>query len=121
MLKTNTKQARSNIRDYILNIFDTDEFDHVDSSDFAAVKECIKSSFFSEMADDYRLKKGLIYDTFVYWSQGLPSVIDTADYYLHSAVDIVGDLLEETEEEKARFSEIQAEELLTRLIYRELF
>ena len=34
-----------------------------------------------------------------------------------SAVDFVGDLLEETEEEKARFSEMEAEKMATKLVY----
>lgn len=32
----------------------------------------------------------------------------------------LGDILEETEEERAKYTEMQAEEMLTRLIYREM-
>lgn len=41
-------------------------------------------------------------------------------YYNRSAVDDLGEILEETDEEKAKYSEQQAEELLSRLIYREM-
>lgn len=47
-------------------------------------------------------------------------ILDTCYYYNRSAVDDLGAILEETEEEKARFTEQEAEQLLTDLIYREL-
>lgn len=50
----------------------------------------------------------------------MPSILDTCYYYNRSAVDDLGAILEETAEEKARYSEAQAETLLTSLIYREL-
>ena len=58
---------------------------------------------------------------FVDWCQGLPSALDTLYYYNRSAVDDLAAILEETEEEKAKYTEAQAEEILSRLIYRELF
>ena len=54
------------------------------------------------------------------WCQGLPSVIDTCYYYNRSAVEDLGDILEETEEERNRYTEQDAERLLSCLIYREI-
>ena len=54
------------------------------------------------------------------WAAGLPSILDTCYYYNRSAVDDLGAILEETDSEKARYSEQQAETRLTYLIYREL-
>lgn len=59
-------------------------------------------------------------ECFTDWAQGLPSILDTCYYYNRSAVDDLGAILEETAEEKARYSEQNAEQLLTALIYREL-
>ena len=57
---------------------------------------------------------------FADWCAGLPSVLDTLYFYNRSAVDDLGAILEETEQEKNRYTEQQAEQLLTSLIYREL-
>jgi hypothetical protein len=48
----------------------------------------------------------------------LPSVINTLYYYNRSAITDLGDILEETEDERNRYTESQAEKLLTKLIYR---
>jgi hypothetical protein len=66
-MKTTTKEARQNIRQYIL--------DHFDPCGY---------------------------------------------YYNRSAVDDLGAILEQSEREKAQYSEAEAENLLTHLIYREL-
>lgn len=57
---------------------------------------------------------------FVDWCQGLPSVLDTCYYYNRSAVDDLAAILEETDSEKNRYTEQQAEARLTAMIYREL-
>lgn len=55
------------------------------------------------------------------WMQGLPTAFPVADdIFLHSAVDFLGDLLDETEEEKQRFTDEQAEKRSVYLLYREL-
>lgn len=55
------------------------------------------------------------------WFCGLPSVLDTAHYIYHAnAVDMLGEWLEETESEKARFSESEAERMINRLLIREI-
>lgn len=59
-------------------------------------------------------------ERFEEWAAGLPSILDTCYYYNRSAVDDLGAILEETDSEKARYSEQQAETRLTYLIYREL-
>lgn len=59
-------------------------------------------------------------ERFEEWAAGLPSILDTCYYYNRSAVDDLGAILEETDSEKARYTEQQAETRLTYLIYREL-
>lgn len=117
MLKTNSKQARENVRAYIVNHFNPDSYDfRGDASDFATVARYIMSRFESEK----RWERGTRAELFAEWCSGLPFVIDTGYYYNRSAVDDFGAILEETENEKARYTEQQAETMLTRLIYAEL-
>jgi hypothetical protein len=72
------------------------------------------------LPQDLRYYHGNEFAAFTGWCQGLPSVVDTCYYYNRSAVDDLGRMLEETEAEKARFSEAEAEQRLTWLLYREL-
>ena len=124
MLRTNSKKARENLRAYIL--------DHVEDCDtgytpatFEEAARMVWSAFNDEyMASDNQRRYNIHVcktwqGAFVSWCSGLPSMLDTS-YYLHSAVKDLGDILEETEEERARFSETEAEDLLSRLIYREI-
>ena len=70
---------------------------------------------------EYQSRKGYTNEqVFTEWAQGLPSVLDTCYYYNRSAVDDLGAILEQSEREKAQYSEQQAEQMLTHLIYREL-
>lgn len=57
---------------------------------------------------------------FVEWLAGLPGAVDSAAWYCHSATNYVKDLLEETDEEAARYSEGEAEELIGYLFFREI-
>ena len=60
------------------------------------------------------------FDMFRNWASGLAMGSTFLYYYNVSAVDLLGDMLEETAEERARFDERQAEEMLTRVIYNRL-
>jgi hypothetical protein len=117
-LKTNTKKARENVRNYILTGFTPYETEN-ETEDFTSAARYILKTFYEEKIkhDKRRLSH---YEYFKEWCQGLPSVIDTCYYYNRSAVKDVADILEETEEEAGKYTEQQAEELLTRLVYREL-
>lgn len=60
-------------------------------------------------------------EMFMDWMQGLPTAFPVADdIFLRSAIDFLGNILEETEEEKARYTEDKAEKLACSLLYREL-
>ena len=117
MLKTNSKKARENVRAYIINHFNPDGYDFTgDASDFATVARYIMEQFENEKPRN----RGNRQEIFADWCAGLPSVLDTCYYYNRSAVDDLGAILEETDDEKARYNEKQAEAMLTRLIYAEL-
>ena len=118
MLRSNTRKAADNIRAYILNNYNPTNYDNApEADDFRTVAAFILETFMEEKG---RRERGNTQALFVDWCAGLPSIIDTCYYYNRSAVNDLGEILEETEAERARFTEPQAEEMLSRLIYREL-
>ena len=123
MLKTNSKKARENIQQYIINHFTPESYTDEIIEGFENVARFIIDTFRSEkysMIEDYRYYKGVEALAFKDWAQGLPSVLDTCYYYNRSAVEDLAVILEETEAEKSRYTEEAAENTLTVLIYREL-
>lgn len=123
MLKTNSKQARENIKAYVMHHINFEAYEMEDPKTFKEAANRIMETFYDEKCKyDKRYHMGRIseWELFKDWCQGLPTLLDTCYYYNRSAVDDLGDILEETEEEKTRFTEEAAEERLTYLIYREL-
>lgn len=125
MLKSNSKKALENIRAYILNHTDVDNYDGfpapVTWEDAARI---VYQCFMEEKrlpSLHYEMRRGMSeQESFIDWVQGLPSVLDTCYYYNRSAVDDLGAILEETEEEKAKYTEEKAERMLSCLLYREI-
>lgn len=115
-LKTNSKKARENIQKYIMDNFNGENYKLKTPETFSETAEIILDIFRREYSD----KRYSEQENFVNWAAGLPSILDTCYYYNRSAIDDIGKILEETETEKSRFIETQAEELLSSLIYREL-
>lgn len=124
MLRTNSKKARENIRAYIVEHFDPTGYD-VDQNPgtFEEVAKIILDTFAHEKpySTKYMYRAGLSDEkVFADWCAGLPSILDTCYYYNRSAVEDLGNILEETESEKAKYTETEAEKYLTHLIYKEL-
>lgn len=123
MLKTNSKKARENVRDYIIAGFTPEGYTDNPPQKWQDIAAFILDTFRNEayhLPEDFRYYRNNEFAAFADWCAGLPSVIDTYYYCNRSAVDDLGAILEETEEEKARYTEAQAESTLTLLIYREL-
>lgn len=119
-LRTNSKKAKENIKKYIMDNFDGCNYGIETPETFKEAAKIILDTFRDEYRNPYECRRRPEQDSFCEWAAGLPSIIDTCYYYNRSAVDDLGAILEETEEEKARFTEADAEILLSRLIYREL-
>ena len=115
-----TKKAIGNIRAYIMDNFTPENYTEDPPEDFPRVAAFILDTFRKEKMSDFRCRDCNEFAAFTDWCQGLPAVLDTCYYYNRSAVDDLGRILEETAEEKARFTEEEAERHLTWLIYREL-
>lgn len=123
MLKTNSKKAKENIQKYILNNFTPEDYTETPPQEFGKVALFILDVFRKEkynLPEDFRYYKNNEQTAFIDWLAGLPGLFDPGYYYKTSAVDELGELLEESKEEKSRYNEMQAENLLSRLIYREL-
>lgn len=122
-MKTNSKKARANIRNYIIANFTPEGYTDNPPQEFPAIARFILSTFRNEkysIPEDFRYYRNNELAAFKDWCAGLCGVLDTCYFYNRSAVDDLGAILEETEEEKARYTEEQAENTLTFLIYREL-
>ena len=117
MLRSNSKKVIEKVRSYITDGIDPDYFGLAEAPDFPTACKLILQACEDEKFYN-RIRSGL--DTFRDWAQGLPSAFNTMYYYNVSALDLLADWLEETDSEKEKYSECQAEEMITRLIYREL-
>lgn len=133
MLKTYSKEAIENIKKYVCDNVDFtgyDQYAYIEKFEedakhgkqidlFSVYAHAIYNCFYHE-AVEYDKSRKSINELFFYWCQGLPSVLDTCYYYNRSAVDDLAVILEESESEKSKFTERQAEEKLTYLIFREI-
>ena len=122
MLRTNSKKAIDNLKKWTVDHFDAGDYGDFngDENNFSDCAKYIYRVFLREKyegAENYYCNTSM-QDIFADWCAGLPSVLDTADYYYtRNAVDVLGEILEETEEEKARYSRTQAEKLLSALLW----
>lgn len=124
MLRTNSKEVKVKVKQYIMDGFDPEAYGYeqyynVDKENFSCVAHAIYECLYDEKIK-YNNQKLPKYEYFKDWMQGLCSMVDSSYYYNISAIDLLADWLEETEEEKKRFTEEQAEEKITWLLYREL-
>lgn len=123
MLKTNSKKARENIKNYIIENFTPENYTDTPPTDWHGIATFIYNTFASEKwncIQDRRYYGGNEWKAFLDWCAGLPSVLDTCYFYNRSAVEDLGNILEETEQERKRYEESTAENLLTMLIYNEI-
>jgi hypothetical protein len=123
MLKTNSKKARENIQQYIMDNFSPESYTDENITGFENIAAFILNTFRSEKyscKEDYRYYGNCELDAFIDWCAGLPSLLDTCYYFNRSAVADVAKILEQSESENEKYSESESERLLTMLIYREL-
>ena len=123
MLKTNTKKAAENIRLYIADNFTPENYTDNPPQEWQGIAAFILDCFRSELLPNENARRYYHYNELAALADRCArrtSGLDWCYFYNRSAVDDLGAILEETAEEKARYTEEQAEKLLTTLIYREL-
>lgn len=124
MLRTTCKQALNNIHNYIMENTTAENCGYnvsLSGKPFSEYAKELYRIFYSEVGHYYT--RSLRYseqEAFKSWCQGLPSAIDTCYYYNRSAVEDVAKILQESDTEKMKYTEEEAENLLTWLIYREI-
>ena len=124
MFRSNSFKARARLRKYICENVDFSsypEYANIDVTDFEYVSITLKQIFEVEYLDSRIIYKYRLFDLFESWCQGLPTCLDTCYYYNRSAVDDLGYILDQTKQERSRFTEEQAARRLTYMIYRELY
>lgn len=119
-LRADSKKVRDRIENYIMELFDGSNYDVETPETFEEAAKIILDVFDTEKAPVDACAAMTRQERFIDWTAGLPCILHTCDYYLGSAVDILGDILQEPEEERARYSDSDAEKLLSYLIYRQL-
>ncbi len=121
--RTTSKETVKRVRDYIMEGFTGENYGWTDADTFEKVAQCIMTAFYIERAKPLVEDKPYFktyQDAFLDWCAGLPSIIDTGYYYNRSAIANLGDMLDQTIAERERYSEQQAEDLLSYLIFREV-
>lgn len=117
MLRTNSKQARLNLRSYIMDAWNIEEGDQ--GRDWNETRDSIKNSFYIEAYSSEWEQCQRVQNAFINWLGGLPRGL--GDFYLCQGVEDLGNILEETEAERAQYAEIEAQDKLAYLIYKEVF
>lgn len=125
-IKSNSRKAIDNIRQYVIDRYDAENYDEAspeyNATTFEEMAACILKDV--KRVKEIEFKRVRCYtwqDAFADWASGLPSLLDTCYYYNRSAVDDLAVILEETEAEKSRYDETKAERMLSNLIFRELY
>lgn len=116
MLKTNSRQARENLKAYIMknwNIETEEQGKTWKEKKTEIIETFERCAYRSEY--ERKQKRG---EAFAYWLSGLPRSL--GDFYLNQAVKDLGDILEQTEDERNRYEESESERVLSYLIYREV-
>ena len=129
MRRTNSKETMEAIKNAIMESYEAAEeyytYDGKEAkTDYNDICKDILAAFENEkVKNDCQYRAGRIgkYSLFCDWMAGLPSAFPISDdIFLGSAVDWLADILDETEEEKARYTEEKAEATVCNLLYREL-
>lgn len=129
MLKTNSKKAKENLKKYIMEYSKPSFIDYLNYEKNSILKidsfsdrcKYLYNRFKEEYCNEWNIKQYKSYqEVFNQWTRGLPVGGLFCYWYNREAKDDLQMILEETEQEKNRYTEEQAEILLTNLIYREI-
>lgn len=137
MLKSNSRKAIERIKKYVCDHvnFDVDtlnekyyyvmdlekRYENGENIDmFSVYAHALYNIMYDEVIVNNKINRSF-QESFIYWCEGLPSCFDTGYYVNRSAVDDLGDILEQTALERSKYSETEAEKKLSLLIFREIF
>lgn len=124
-LKSNSKAVNEAVKTYVLENFDTSNYiPDYDNVNVSNIKEVCKAILECCNKEKFYLSYPNTQSMLIDWMQGLPSILDTAPIlYSGSAIDLVGNWLQQTEKEKSKYDETTAEQfalyLISRMIIKE--
>lgn len=121
-LRTNSLRAMINLQNYIRNysedyLIDNYEMNPAEIETKTGLYTAIYNIFRDEVGKWSRKPEQA---AFTDWAQGLAMGGLFCYYYNREAVEDLGEILEESAAERAKFEEEEAEKMLTWLIYREI-
>ena len=116
MLRTNNKQVKERIKKWIAENY-YDESYGLEAKDFKEICKSIKNIFEKEKSSR---RACWCLEDFKEWCEGLPTLLDTWPLMIDEVIDILGSILEETQEERQAYSAEQARDLMVSLIFREI-
>ena len=121
MLKTNSKLVKERIRQLIVETANLEGYD-IDTTDWnwMQIADKVREIALDEKSGDWYCRNMSLQERFTDWISGLPSVFDCDWHYGASAITILGDILDETEAERNKYTEDDAERMLDYLIWREM-
>lgn len=118
MLKTNSKKVTQKIENWVIENSDFEGYEDLpvkSPTSFTDYAINIYFIFKKEKSDPILSEQS----NFICWLSGLPAAINSADYYYNNpSVAVLADILEETPEEKSKFDELEAERMMSYLIYK---
>lgn len=118
MLRTNSKAVKERVRAYILENTNSDELGE-NPTQAEAFQYIAKTFIRAEYSNAWQRKRNL-QEAFTWWAQGLP--FNFCDFFYNvCAVDLVGDWLEQTKEERNKYTEQEAEKLACYLCFSQLY
>ena len=129
MRKLNCKEVNEALKKEIMDNYESaEEYFTYDGAEMKTeyndiCKDILKMFEREKLNSDSRYKAGRIskQDLFVDWMQGLPTAFPVADdIFLGSAAEWLGNILDETEAEKQKYSDSKAERTSCLILYREL-
>lgn len=129
MRKTNSKEVMEAIENKIIESYEAAEEYFLYNgktvkTEYNEICKDILSAFEIEKCkfdNRYIVGRISIHNLFIEWMSGLPTAFPVSDdIFLGSAIDWLADILDETEEEKERYTEDKAEITACNLLYREL-
>lgn len=116
MLKTNSRQAKENLKSYIMESWNLEPEEQ--GRTWAETQEDIKESFYFQAYRSEFEHRQNKQEAFKNWLSGLPRGL--GDFFLCQAVEDLGNILDQTEAERNRYTEDKACDALAYLIYREV-
>lgn len=129
MRKLNCKEVNEALKNEIMDSYESaEEYYKYDGAEMKTeyndiCKDILKMFECEKLNGDLRYKASNMskQDLFVEWMSGLPSSFPVScDIFLGSAAEWLGNILDETETEKQKYSDSKAERTSCLILYREL-